>query len=118
MKPFHARVAEPDVLHKHYDALVSRVCKTESAIQTLKMSLLQAQAERDFSKQEKASANEKLSVATEAYEKEIKKLNRELSVAKKDYKEAMDMGRKLEQQVSRLQQALEEASCSTVIVHP
>lgn len=65
---------------------MSRVCKMESAIQTLKLNLLRAQAERDLSKEEKMTANEKLSSTSDAYEKELAKANRELVQCRKDLK--------------------------------
>ncbi len=115
--PYMPRMADPQILQQNYEVIVSRVCKMESAIQTLKLNLLRANAERDLSKKERVVSGEKLSVATEAYEKELSKLNRELVQARKECKEVQDERRKAVDDVRRLQDALEVATSSKVNVH-
>ena len=52
---YKARIADPEVLQRNYEALVSRVCKTESALQTLRLTLTRVQADRDVNKKEKVN---------------------------------------------------------------
>ena len=83
-------------------------------IQTLKLNMLRAQAERDLSRKEKIAANEKLLVTTEAYDKTIGKLNRDLAQSRKECKEAQSGRKEAEENLKRLQQALEETTNSRV----
>ena len=53
--PYKARIVDPDVLQRDYEALVSRICKTESALQTLRLTLIRVQADRDMTKKEKVN---------------------------------------------------------------
>ncbi len=112
--PPHPRSTESDMMREDYNVLVSRVCKMESSIQTLKLNIAQAQAERDLSKKEKVAANEKLSRATEAYELELQKANRDVQTVRKDYGEVLTKKKDLEELVEKLQQGLRDASSHKV----
>ena len=112
--PYKVRSADADTLHQNYESLVSRVCRMESSIQTMKLSLLRAQAELDLNKQQKISANEKLSVTADAYEKELNKLSRDLVQSRKDCKEAQEERRRAQDDVRRLQEELDVATSGKV----
>ena len=112
--PFRAHIPNTDVLYKNYDTLVSRLCRMESTIQGLKLSITQVQAERDLSKKEKMVANEKLSEATEAYEKEINRVKCLLEQSKKQLEVSDKERKEANETIKRLQHALEEATKSQV----
>lgn len=111
---FQPHVPDPQVLYANYESLISRVCKTESVIQTLKMNMLRAQAERDLSRKEKIAANEKLLLTTDSYDKTVAKMNRDLAQSRKECKEAYSAKREAEDNLKRLQLALEETTTSRV----
>lgn len=112
--PFKTHKIDPEVLQKNYEALVSRCCKTESTIQSIKLTLLRVQAERDLSKNDKASTQGKLTAASEAFEKEIKRLNRDVQNARKESEEAEKRYQESQANVKKLQEALEEADAAKV----
>ena len=56
IKSYQPPNTDPEVLQKNYESLVSRVCKTESALQTLRLTLTRVQSERDASMKEKVFA--------------------------------------------------------------
>jgi len=114
--PFRAHIPDTEMLHKNYNTLVSRLCRMESTIQGLKLSIAQVQAERDLSKKEKMAANEKLSEASEAYEKEINRLKCLLEQSKKQMAISSGEQKEAGQTIKRLQQALEEATASQVCI--
>ena len=70
--PFAVPVAASDVLHRNYEALVSRVCKAESAVHTLRLNMMRVQGQHDLAQREKSMVNEKLATATDAFDMEIK----------------------------------------------
>ena len=53
IRSYQPPTTDPEVLQKNYETLVSRVCKTESALQTLRLTLTRVQAEREASMKEK-----------------------------------------------------------------
>lgn len=58
----------------NYENLVSRVCKTESVLQSLKLNLVNLQGDKNLNqKQENRELKEKFQFAREAYEQEIGK---------------------------------------------
>ena len=55
-----------------YESIVSRVCKTESVLQSLKLNLVNLQGDRNLNhKQDNREIREKFQYAREAYEQEI-----------------------------------------------
>ena len=94
--------------------VLNRVCKLESAIQTLKLNLLRTTAERDLSKKEKAATSEKMRQAAEIYEMELQKVNREISHLRKENKRLTGERQKSVEDVKRLQGALDIASSNKV----
>lgn len=67
------------LLRTNYEGLVSRLCKTESAIQTMKSNL----SADTYNKLEKQN-QEDLNCLKDSYEKEIFKLNSEIQMLKKE----------------------------------
>ena len=114
--PFKLHGVDNEAMHKNYEVLISRLCKTESAIQTLKLNLLRVQGERDLILKEKVAVKEKFSTSAEAYDTEIKRVNRELTQAKKEAKENLEARNEAEDNIRRLQHALQESSSTRVKV--
>ncbi|XP_077998846.1 coiled-coil domain-containing protein 150-like [Glandiceps talaboti] len=112
LAPFQVENPDTEVLLKNYENLVSRVCKTESTIQSMKLNLCSLQAEHDLGKRDTESLSEKLAITTEAYDRDTKKLNRELARARKELKETMDERNGLEEDVRRVTSALEVATAA------
>ncbi|XP_074654451.1 coiled-coil domain-containing protein 150-like isoform X2 [Tubulanus polymorphus] len=81
VSPLKARFADRDVLVENYEQLVSRTCRLESTIATIKLNFCQLQAERDLTRKERMSVNEKITVALDIYEKEMQKLKSALDLA-------------------------------------
>jgi hypothetical protein len=114
VSPFKARIPDQDVLAKNYEMLVSRTCRLESTMQTLKLNLCSLQAERDLNNKHRAKSNEKLTHAVDAYDKEIKKLKRANEVLKKDAKAVFERKSELEKQVMILKVALDHENTAKV----
>ncbi|CAH1773554.1 unnamed protein product [Owenia fusiformis] len=114
LSPYQPRIVENEVLKKNYESLVSRVCRTESVIQTLKMNLAAVQAERDLGQRKNYEASEKLALASDAYQTEIQNLTRELVKSRKECKEAQEVRNKCQDDVRRLKEALEISSTAKV----
>ena len=75
ISPYKPRMADTEILQRNYEALVSRVCKAESTIQTMKLNMLRYQTDRDLNKNDKANMSEKLAAAAEAFEMELAKVS-------------------------------------------
>ena len=74
-KTKHVDEVQYEVLKKDYEQLVTRVCRTESTVQSLKLALVSLEAENSLMSKESGAGT--LS-ANEAYEKELVKLKKEL----------------------------------------
>lgn len=55
----------------NFDAVVARVCKTESALQTLKLRLMTVQSELDLSRKDKSTVTPHMVALQQAYEKQV-----------------------------------------------
>ena len=106
--PFRMQTADVEVLKKNYEALVARCCKTESAIQSVKLALLRVQAEKDLTRNEKSSNEGKLMAITEAFEQEVKRLNRENQMKKKECEEVEKRYHEAQDTIKKMQKDLEE----------
>ncbi len=51
--PYKTWMADSEVMQQNYQMLVNRVCKSESALQTLKLTLTRVLAEKDLTSREK-----------------------------------------------------------------
>ncbi|XP_071109363.1 coiled-coil domain-containing protein 150-like [Haliotis cracherodii] len=110
MEPFKARLADAELLHTNYEALVSRVCRTESAIQTLKLSLLNIQGDKDLKKKIYAQVEEKWSAAKQTYESQLSYLKREVRGLQDELTSECETRTRLKDEVKKLQKSLDEAT--------
>lgn len=78
LKPVDDR--QYDILKKNYEQLVSRVCRTESTVQSLKLALVSLEAENSLMNKESVAGTLN---ANEAYEKKLMKLKKELVTSRK-----------------------------------
>ena len=102
--PFRTGIAENEAMRKDYEQLVVRVCRAESTIQSLKLGLVSLQAEKSLGSQEET---EKFALAREAYEKEVKKLTRELTRCKQALSSCEEDRQRAEDGMQRLTNTLE-----------
>ena len=74
--PFRGQVnqANFEMFKNNYESLVSRVCKNESVLQSLKLNLVNLQGDRNFKQKNDSELKEKFQFAREAYEQEIGKV--------------------------------------------
>ncbi|XP_015768318.1 PREDICTED: coiled-coil domain-containing protein 150-like [Acropora digitifera] len=102
-----------DVLQRNYEQMVTRVCRAESTIQSLKLAMCSLEAEKNL-----AAVNKEPDEATlpkDTYEKEIKKLKKdsqrykkELEICEKGRKEAQDMVKRLASELDKSSQTGEQ----------
>ena len=100
--PFEAKSIDEtqfQVLKKNYEDLVSRVCRTESTVQSLKLALVSLEAEKSL--MNKDSVAETLS-ANEAYQKKLMKLKKELVTSRQQLDESEKFRAQTEQDFERL----------------
>ena len=71
--PFRGQVNHSNFekFKNNYETLVSRVCKMESVLQSLKLNLVNLHGGTNLSKKQEAEYKEKFQFAREAYEQEI-----------------------------------------------
>ncbi|WAR29334.1 CC150-like protein [Mya arenaria] len=94
-----------------YESMVSRVCKTESAMQTLKLNLVNLQGDQKLNqKQDLKEMKEKFQYAREAYEQEIGKLTRQVEYLKEELGSEVNAKGKAKQEIQDLQKALSQSS--------
>lgn len=97
-----------------YDALVSRVCRTESAIQTIKLAMLNVKGDRDLRRREKTDFDQKFAIAKEAFKGDTNKMMREVSQLKQDLTQEMKAKEKVGHEIEQLKEALQESSTMRV----
>lgn len=114
ISPYKPRILEKDVLQDGYETLVSRVCKTESAIQTLKLNLLNVHGSQELQKQVQEEYEEKFNQVKAAYEQEITKLQREYDVLNDALKNEKEAKRKTREELKELKSALDDATNTRV----
>lgn len=110
VSPYKVRMANNDILKDNYEALVSRVCKMESTIQTLKLNLLNIQGEKDLKQKSNDEFEYKMNVLKETYEQQISKYKREMQQMKDDLLQENEEKNKLKDSIKDLKSALEDAS--------
>lgn len=97
-----------EILQRNYEQMVTRVCRAESTIQSLKLAMCSLEAEKNLATIEKEP--EEVTLPKDTYENEIKKLKKDLQRYKKDL-EISDNGRKEAQDmVKRLASELDKSS--------
>ena len=102
--------SDAETLKKNYEVLVSRICKTESSLQSLKLNLASLRAERHLNREELAASGEKMSAAADAYEKELHRLGRDLLIARRENRDLVEEKTRSEEQAERLHKALRDAT--------
>eukprot|EP00057_Strongylocentrotus_purpuratus_P012173 XP_011666647.1 PREDICTED: coiled-coil domain-containing protein 150 [Strongylocentrotus purpuratus] len=110
IQPFIPRSAETEVLHKNYQTLVSRLCRNESQIQTLRLNFCSVQTARDLAKKEAGTLKEQVDVLAETHHAEVGRLNKELERTKKECRDAGVARKASEDEARRLQAALNDAA--------
>lgn len=114
VSPYQVRMANNDVLKDNYSGLVSRVCKMESTVQSLKLSLLNIQGEKDLKGKSKDEFEYKINVLKQTYEQQISKYKREMEQMKEDLLQENEEKNKLKDSIKDLKSALEDASTTRV----
>lgn len=110
VSPYKVRMANNDVLKDNYEVLVSRVCKMESTVQSLKLSLLNIQGEKDLKGKSNDEFKYKINVLKQTYEQQISKYKREMEQMKEDLLQENEEKNKLKDSIKDLKSALEDAS--------
>lgn len=97
-----------EILQRNYEQMVTRVCRAESTIQSLKLAVCSLEAEKNLATIE--NEPEEVTLPKDTYENEIKKLKKDLQRCKKEL-EISDNGRKEAQDmVKRLASELDKSS--------
>ncbi|PIK46078.1 putative coiled-coil domain-containing protein [Apostichopus japonicus] len=99
-------VVDPQRLHKSYEVLVTRVCKAESQIQTLKLNLCTLQAEKDIYGTEADKVRDQLLAQEEKHEENEKKLKSDLENCKRDLERALNERRTTEEEMMKIKEEL------------
>nr|XP_054769093.1 coiled-coil domain-containing protein 150-like [Lytechinus pictus] len=110
IQPFIPRSAETEVLHKNYQTLVSRLCRNESQIQTLRLNFCSMQTAKDLAKKEAGTLKEQVDVLAETHHAEVGRLEAELGKAKKECNGLVVARKASEEEARRLQAALKDAT--------
>lgn len=121
VKPFKATgITSPqiEILQRNYEQMVSRVCRAESTIQSLKLAMCSLEAEKNLATIDKGP--EVVTLPKDTYEKEIKKLKKdvqnhkkELQISEDGRKEAQDMVKRLATELDKASQSSEESRLKT-----
>lgn len=112
--PYKARIADMENMQDNYETLVSRVCKTESAIQSMKLNMVNIRGQKDLKHKNSEESEEKYINLRDACEKEIAKYKRAMQELQDDFKQESQSKVKLEEEIKDLRGALSEASDTRV----
>ncbi|CAG2214157.1 unnamed protein product [Mytilus edulis] len=110
VSPYKVRMASNDVLKDNYEALVSRVCKMESTVQTMKLNLLNIQGENHLKGKSNDEFEYRMNVLKQTYEQTISKYKREIEQMKEDLLQENEEKNKLKSNIKDLKSALEDSS--------
>lgn len=112
VQPFKASGSIPpemEILQRNYEQMVSRVCRAESTIQSLKLAMCSLEAEKNLATIDKEP--EIVTLPKETYEAEIKRLKKdvqrykkELQICEEGRKEAQDMVKRLASELDKSSQ--------------
>lgn len=113
ISPYQAQIVDVDILKDNYETLVSRVCKTESVIQTLKLNMINLQGDRDLKmKCSDEDYEQKYDMLKETYEQELGKLRRKLNQVTEDLKTEHEARLKAKEEIKQLKTELDNATVS------
>ncbi|XP_072897177.1 coiled-coil domain-containing protein 150-like isoform X2 [Hemitrygon akajei] len=107
VSPLHTRKAfgtEGDILWKSYEFLVSRVCRLESVIQTVKLNVFRIQTAKELNP---GYSVDQLAAMQEEHIQEIKKLQRVIIHFRQQLNEASEEKAAAQEEIDRLSAALE-----------
>ncbi|KAL4221302.1 hypothetical protein ACF0H5_019565 [Mactra antiquata] len=113
VSPFRGQVNDSNYekFKSNYEALVSRVCKNESVLQSLKLNLVNLHGDKNFKqKNDSEHIKEKFNNAREAYEQEIGKLARHIEYLKEELNSEQNAKDKAREEIRELQKALGQAT--------
>ena len=103
-----------EILQRNYEQMVSRVCRAESTIQSLKLAMCSLEAEKNLATIDKEP--DVVTLPKETYENEIKKLKKDVQRYKKELqicedgrKEAQDMVKRLASELDKSLQNSEDS---------
>ena len=116
ISPYQAKIVDVDILKDNYETLVSRVCKTESVIQTLKLNMINLQGNRDLKMKNSDDYEQKYDMLKETYEQELGKLRRKLNQVTDDLKTEHEARLKAKEEIKELNTELENATVSKVSI--
>ena len=94
----------------NYESIVSRVCKNESILQSLKLNFVNYQGDVSLSKKHAADFKEKLQLTREAYEQEIGKLTRQIEYLREEVNNESKAKDRAKAEIRELQKVLGDAS--------
>ncbi|KAK3591041.1 hypothetical protein CHS0354_026055 [Potamilus streckersoni] len=102
----------PDMekLRQNYESIISRVCRNESVLQSLKLNFVTIQGELERKRKLQTEVEDKLQLARTSYEQDINKYKRQIEQLQEEVKLESETVRKSKEEISELKQALEEAS--------
>ncbi|XP_019378426.1 PREDICTED: coiled-coil domain-containing protein 150, partial [Gavialis gangeticus] len=115
ISPVRARAAfagDSDVLWKRCEALVNRMCRLESVVQTLKLNVFRLQTEKELNPQHAAHLEQRLSAVQEEHLQELKAIQLELLTSHQRLSEAQEAEEKAKEDIQRLSSALEMATAT------
>ena len=111
VQPFKASGSispEIEILQRNYEQMVSRVCRAESTIQSLKLAMCSLEAEKNLATIDKEP--EIVTLPKETYEVEIKKLKKDMQRYKKDLQICEEGRKEAQEMVKRLASELDKSS--------
>ena len=103
-----------ETLVRNYEGMVSRVCKLESVIHTLKLSILRLQSSQELVKKENLCATERLAVEQDTHTQEVHKLNQDMKVLRQQSLQAAEALKVAKEEANKLQASLGEISLAKV----
>lgn len=99
---------EMEMLQRNYEQMVSRVCRAESTIQSLKLAMCSLEAEKNLAMMDKEP--EMATLPKDTYENEIKKLKKDLHRYKKELQTCEEGRKESQDMVKRLASELDKSS--------
>ncbi|XP_060113049.1 coiled-coil domain-containing protein 150 [Heteronotia binoei] len=115
ISPLCARVAfvgENDPLWKQCEKLVSRMCRLESIVQTLKLNVFRLQTEKELNPQHAANLERRLNAMQEEHLQELRVLQAEGRTLRQQLSDSQEEAEKARERTERLSAALEIATAT------